>query len=138
MALSDYVDTILNRPTALIMLEQMRKLFMRLYPYMVPDFAHLADVQTALSEIDLKLEALAVAISAHTHPVVEGAPLTGPSLEALTVPPTVITPTFALSLIIPVGYPQPTGEGVPAVMPSRQGIPDEIVATPPLSPAELF
>ena len=138
MALTSALDAILNRPAATVILEQMRKLYMRLYPYMTADFAHSEDVRVALKEIDAKLEALTSLVTSHVHPVVPNAPATSiPAISAPAMPPTVLTNSIALSLILPTGYPQPTGEAIPAVLPSRVGAPNEVVAQPPLNPADI-
>lgn len=139
MALRD-LTSILNRSPAAVMMEQMRKLYMRLYPYMVNDFAHTRDVQASLTAIDYKLEALSVAIAEHVHTVVSspvGPGVAGPSLQSVPLNPTLITPEFALELVLPAGVPQPTGEGPPAVLPSRVGPPTEQVAIPPLNISNL-
>lgn len=136
MSLLDKFGEVLNRSPASVAIEQMRKLFLRLYPYMVPDFAHLEDVQVALTEIDAKIVLLNGLIAEHVHSV-EGV-LANPSGFTAALTPTVIVPAFALGLINPVGFPQPTGEGMPAIMPSREGTPIEIVAIPPLSPADFL
>lgn len=139
MALRD-LTSILNRSPAAVMMEQMRKLYMRLYPYIVTDFAHSRDVQASLTAIDYKLEALSIAIAEHVHTVVSspvGPGIAGPSLQSVPLNPTLITPEFALELVLPVGIPQPTGEGAPAALPCRVGSPDDQVALPPLNLSNL-
>lgn len=137
MALGNLTN-LLNRPAALVVMEQMRKLYMRLYPYMVIDFAHTGDVNKSLAQLDAKINILAKALSTHVHPVVSGAPLT--SIAAISIPglpPTVMTNDIAFALIVLPGVPQPTGEAIPAILPCRVGPPTEIVAIPPLSPADI-
>jgi hypothetical protein len=116
----------------------MRKLYMRLYPYMVTDFAHTGDVNKSLAQLDAKIDALAKLMSSHIHPVPPSGPST--SVAAVTIPampPTVMTNDVALALVVLPGVPQPTGEATPAILPSRVGPPTEIVAIPPLSPADI-
>jgi hypothetical protein len=137
MALGN-LAALLNRPAALVVVEQMRKLYMRLYPYATIDFAHIGDVNKSLAQLDAKITALSDLLTAHVHPVVEGVPATGiPIISAPVLPPTVLTNDVALSLVVLPGVPQPTGEATPAVLPCRVGPPTEIVAIPPLSPADI-
>ena len=100
---------------------------MRLYPYMISDFAHIGDVNKSLAQIDVKLNTLLKLISSQ-NPV---------GLAIPVLPPTIMTNDIAAALVLLPGYPQPTGEALPAVLPSRIGTPAEIVAIPPLSPADI-
>lgn len=137
MALGN-ITALLNRPAALVVMEQMRKLYMRLYPYATIDFAHIGDVNKSLVQLDAKITALSELLSVHVHPVAEGVPATGmPFISVPALPPTVLTNDIALSLIVLPGVPQPTGEAIPAVLPCRVGPPTEIIAIPPLSPADI-
>lgn len=137
MALGN-LSALLNRPAASVIVEQMRKLYMRLYPYMVVDFAHTGDVNKSLAQLDAKINLLATMLSQHIHPVVPNAPSTKVAIgSAPALPPTVLTPDIALGLVVLPGVPQPTGEAIPAILPSRVGPPTEIVAIPPLSPADI-
>lgn len=124
---SHNLSSLLNRSAASVVMEQMRKLYMRLYPHMVSDFAHIGDVDEALRQIDMKLDILLGLISSQ-NPV---------GLTIPVLPPTVMTNYIAESLVLLPGYPQPTGEATPAIIPSRIGTPAEIVAVPPLSPADI-
>lgn len=140
MATIDSLTSLLNRSPASYALEQLRKLALRVYPYFVPDFAHLGDVQIALTEIDAKLAALATLIATHVHVVLPVPPLglaAAPSGFLSPIVPTIITNAVGLGLVDPIGTPQPTGEGPPLLAPARRATPMELVAIPPISPADL-
>lgn len=133
MALLDSIQSFLTRSPADVMQEQMRKLYLRLYPYIAQDFLHQEDARIASEATFAQLELLAIATAAHVH-ASPGAP------SGVMVPsnPAVVTlPTAGLALILAVGTPQPTGEGM-ALLPSRVSTPVESVALPPLSPAEFI
>ena len=135
MALSDILMEQLNRSPASVFIEQMRKLYMRTYPYVAQDFVHRGDLAIILKEIDAKLIALSAAIATHPHVVAGQATL--PSGIAVPTPATVQSIAVAESLILAAGLPQPTGEGPPAILPSRVGTPLDIIAIPPLSPTDF-
>jgi hypothetical protein len=136
MALGNLAEY-LNRSPASVIIEQMRKLYMRIYPYMVLDYVHSGDMQITLGQLNAKIDALAAAMDTHVHAVPAGAVVTSTSGSATSgLPPAVLTDAIALSLILPAGVPQPTGEAVPAILPSRIGTPTEIVAIPPLNPID--
>ena len=103
---------------------------------MATDFSHQNDVQTALQVLDGKIALLSEAIAIHIHAT---SPLGGTAPSGFLIPivPTVLTGAYGYSQILPAGYPQPTGEGPPAIYPSRAASPLEVVAIPPLSPADF-
>ena len=139
MVLISVLESTLNRSPASVMVEQMRKLYMRLYPYMVPDFAHRGDVEEALVEVNAKLLYLQGLIKLHVHGTPSGSVVSTPPLEPITdLTPVVLKPTVGESLVLLVGEPQPTGEGPPALLPSRVGTPMEVLVTPPLGPSDLL
>lgn len=132
------LELLLNRSAASYLTEQIRKLYMRLYPYMVYDFGHIGDINESLIQLDAKIDALAKLLSTHVHPVPPGAAVSSVAAVQLpALPPTVMANDIALGLVILPGVPQPTGEALPAVLPSRVGPPTEIIATPPLNPADI-
>ena len=55
MSLLDKVGAILNRSPADVMMEQMRKLYMRLYPYMANDFAHIQDIEKTIVQLNSQI-----------------------------------------------------------------------------------
>lgn len=138
MALLDSLQSFLNRSPADVMMEQMRKLYLRLYPYIVEDFAHIEDVRLSTEAIAAQLQALSAAIASHIHTVPEAPGAALPSGTSVPPNPAVIfIPAVGWALVLAVGTPQPTGEGV-ALFPSRVATPIEGVALPPLAPSDFL
>ena len=65
--LSKAVEKLLNRSPGEIMVEQLKKLYLRLYPYVIQDFVHKEDVNAALQAVSADLMTLRLAILKHTH-----------------------------------------------------------------------
>ena len=132
MALSEKVIKLLTRSPGDVAREQIRKLYLRLYPYIIGDFVHLADLNTALVAVQAELAAIKAQLAAHIHPTTD-AP-TGPAGGATGVNPAVIaTSQEALALVVPNGVPQPTGAGI-SIYPSR--VDPDPIAIPPINPLD--
>lgn len=137
MALSDSFRSLLERSPASVLEEQIRKLYMRLYPFFTRDFVHLQDMRITLAQLSAQVTELQAAMILHTHVSAAPGQPTSPGIAVVTnVVPANLNTAVAESLIVPGGVPQPTGEGVAQVA-SRIGPPSEIVAIPPLDPASL-
>lgn len=137
MALLDKLSAVLNRSPADVAKEQIRKLYLRLYPYIVDDFPHKQDVFNALAAVQLELAELKLVVQRHTHVVAAvGAGNTAPMSDILNpVSPAVIpSDAVARSLVIPGGAPQPTGAGI-SIQDTRLDI--DPIAIPPLDPSTL-
>ena len=135
MALPGKILDLLNRSPALIAIEQLRKVYLRVYPYMVLDFVHKGDLAIAFASVQAELEQIKTLLRLHTH--VSAAPGSPVTPTAIPVPP--VTPsvmpydTVGLSFIVPGGVPQPTGGGI-SLQPSRlDPIP---IAVPPINPLD--
>ena len=102
------------------------------------DFAHIQDIEKTIVQLNSRLYALELAHSEHVHEVIlEGVP-TLPTSSSASGAPIEFDNGSGLALIMAAGVPQPTGEGPPAVLPSRVGTPMETVAIPPISPSEFL
>jgi len=136
MALSEYANKLLNRSPADVVIEQLKKLYMRLYPHIVQDFVHYGDLRIAIAELNAQIASLQAALASHTHNA-EGTP-TSPAIGVPSATtPVIPAQSVGLALVLPAGLPQPTGEGI-ALVPSKVGSPDEVIALPPLSPTDLL
>ena len=142
MALSSNVSELLNRSPASVAEEQLFQLYNRIYPLMMIDFMHKADIIAAFQQVAATLQAILSAITGHTHLLIAVTPASPTSPGIVPAPPIVpptIVPSGAvgMSLVIPGGTPQPTGEGV-ALLPSRQPIDGKPIAIPPLNPVDIL
>lgn len=135
MALLTSLSELLNRSPASVLMEQMRKLYMRLYPYIAVEFVHVEDNLVTMAQLSAQIAELQLALASHTHIAPDTPPSPGLGIPGNAIP---VVPTNALGLanILPAGFPQPTGEGI-AILPSRIGTPIEIVAIPPLTPTDF-
>lgn len=144
MAISDKVMALLQRSPGDVAVEQFRKLYYRLYPYLVFDFAHKEDVRLATSAIYTELESIKLLLRTHVHPV---SPPTAPGLPQVAAPTLLPIPPVNLSVvsveaiatanILPGLAPQPLS-GEISLQPSRRAIggPDDLVAIPPINPLD--
>ena len=144
MAISDKVLSLLQRSPGDIAVEQFRKLYYRLYPYIIFDFAHKEDVRIANASIYSELQQIKLLLQTHIHPV---SPPTAPGLPQVAAPtvtpvppvsPTVVpTEAIAASFVLPGLAPQPLS-GEISLQPSRLPIggPQDLVAIPPINPLD--
>lgn len=136
MAFSDFIDVLLNKSPGRVIEEQIKVLYNRLYPLIAQDFRTIFDDRAAWIQHNIEENLRETRYNAHSHLTTDGPPTLSPAtapIPAATVP----TEVIAISLIIPVGVPQPTGEGIPALLPVRVSSPLDQVATPPLNPNQL-
>ena len=137
MALSGKLVEMLTRSPADVAREQLRKVYLRIYPYMIGDFAHKADLAVAFASIYAELQQIKILLQTHTHLVTKptpGAPVSPTPIPVFPVAPSVQPGEgVALSLVVPGGVPQPTGAGI-SMQPSRLD-PDPI-AIPPINPLD--
>lgn len=135
MALPDGVLALLNRAPGLTAVEQLRKLWLRMYPYALIDFVHKGDLRVAISAIQAELVEIKTILATHVHPTAAGPT----SVMAGVVPPVNPAVQFGegigLSLIVPGGVPQPIGNSI-SIQPSR--VDPDPVAIPPLDPSILL
>lgn len=131
MALSDKVLNLLNRSPGDYAKEQIRKLYLRLYPYIIGDFYHKDDLRTTFLSIQAELAALKLALNTHVHTSSPGGGPTTPNVTPLLGTPTNLTPTESVGrgLIVPGGVPQPIGNEI--ILQESRIDPNPIV-TPPL------
>lgn len=136
MALPDAITTVLTRSPGMIAIEQIRKLWLRLYPYALIDFVHRNDLRVALGAVQAELAQIKTLLATHVHAT---SATGGPSSTMFgSVPPVnpavQFTDELGLALIVPGGVPQPIGNAA-LPQPSRQD-PDPI-AIPPIDPSLL-
>ena len=135
MALSDNLVFLLTRSRAELAKEQLRNMYLRIYPYIIDDFPHKDDLKTAFVAIEAELSQIKSLLQSHIHPQppVGGAP-TPPAIVTTPVNPAVIPKDItANSLIVPGGVPQPVGGSI-SIQPSRRDI--NPIATPPINPLD--
>ena len=135
MALFDKISAVLNRSPAEVAKEQIRKLYLRLYPYIVDDFPHKTDVLNALTAVEIELAEIKLVIQRHVHVV----PATGPTSPMADIlrpvsPAVIPSDAIARSYVIPSGAPQPTGAGI-SIQDTR--LDPNPIAIPPLDPSTL-
>ena len=135
MALLNSVAELLNRKPGDVVKEQMKKLYLRLYPYIIDDFAHKEDLNIAMSAVAQELLQIKGLLQGHVHATTTpGAPTSPTAIFVPPVRPDVIpTEVFARALVLPGGIPQPTGEGI-SIQPSR--VDPNPIAIPPLNPLD--
>lgn len=135
MGLSSSILELLNRSPADVAREQLRKLYLRIYPYIIGDFAHKQDLEIAFASIYGELQQLKVLLQFHTH--VGTAPGTPGSPTTISIPPVspAVRPEEAIAnaLVIPGGIPQPTGGGI-SLQPSR--LDADPIVIPPINPLD--
>lgn len=133
MSVSDKITSLLSRSPGDVALEQIRKLYLRLYPHVIGDFAHKDDLEIAFESVRAELIQIKLYLQTHGHPV-KGV-VAGPSpLPVTPVSPTVKpTEANAYANVVPGGVPQPTGVGI-SIQPSR--VDPDPIAIPPLNPIE--
>jgi hypothetical protein len=133
MALLDSLISSLTRSPGDVAKEQFKKLYLRLYPYIVGDFYHKGDMDAAMATVLAELQETKAILQLHIHPVTGVS--TGPSaFPVFPVSPTVKpTPTIGESLIVRGGVPQPTGAGI-SFQESR--IDPNPLAIPPINPLD--
>ena len=137
MALLDKLSAALNRTPAEVAKEQIRKLYLRLYPYMVDDLPHKRDVEIALVQVQKELAEIKLVLQRHTHIVAAaGAGVTAPMSDIVQpVSPAVLPQeTIARSFVVPSGALQPTGAGI-SIQDTR--VDTDPIAIPPLDPSTL-
>ena len=135
MALSGKIAELLTRSPADVAREQLRKLYLRMYPYIVGDFAHKEDLNIAFTSIKLELQQIKGTLQAHTHVSASPGSLVTPttSIVSPVVPSVQPTEAIANSLVVPGGVPQPTGGGI-SLQPSR--LDPNPIAIPPINPLD--
>ena len=126
----------LNKDPRLIVAEQVRALYGRLYPFMVApppvgyaDFFTSADLLVAFGAILQELTTIKLALQAHTHPSIGTPPVLPPLPVNIAVLP---TPKFGLAQIVPPGVADPLGSS--ALLSARALT---LPATPPIDPTIL-
>jgi hypothetical protein len=130
VSLSEKIGAMLTRSPGSVAVEQFRKLYLRLYPYVLEDFAHKRDLDIAFVTISAELAAIKLLLQTHAHPAIgTPTPLPIPPVSPSVIPGSAI----AVSLIVPGGVPQPTGAGI-SIQPSR--IDPNPIAIPPLNPLD--
>lgn len=137
MALPDGITALLTRSPGQVAVEQIRKLWLRLYPYALVDFVHRNDLRVALGAVQAELAQIKTILATHVHGT---SPAGGPSSTLVgSVPPVnpavQFTDELGLALIVPGGVPQPIGNSV-SIQPSR--VDPDPVAIPPLDPSILL
>lgn len=133
MSLSSKLLEMVSIPPGMIVMDQMRRLYYRLYPYMLLDFSHKADIAAALGVIQADVTALKLLYNTHTHPVAGVVATPTPNLS-MTSPSYIQLDVVGLANLIPGGVMQPTGQDV-AFFPSRVA-PDPLTV-PPIDPTIL-
>jgi len=124
---------LLTRSPGDVAKEQIKKLYLRLYPYIIGDFSHKDDLKLAFESINLELQEIKIMLQAHIHPV-EGLVASPTALPIPPVTPSVVpSDVIARSLEIPGGVPQPTGAGVSI---QRSRIDNDPIAIPPINPLD--
>jgi hypothetical protein len=136
--------SLLTRSPGTVALEQFGKLYYRLYPYLIIDFAHKEDVRLATATIYSELQQIKLLLQTHVHPV---SPATAPGLPQVAAPtitpvppasPSVVaTEAIAASFVLPGLVPQPLS-GEISLQPSRFPIggPLDAIAIPPINPLD--
>lgn len=134
MALSEKVVSLLTRSPASVVKEQIKKLYLRLYPYIVDDFVHKEDLKIANETIYLELEKIKKSFAIHIHATTPLGASLPPAGADLVVSPSVIpSDKIAKSFIVREGVPQPTGAGI-SYQPSR--IDTDPISVPPINPID--
>lgn len=133
MSISDKIVELLSRSPGDVALEQIRKLYLRLYPHIIGDFSHKDDLNIAFEAIRSELIQIKLFLQMHGHPV-KGV-VAGPSPIPVSPVSTLVKPTTtnAYANVVPGGVPQPTGAGI-SIQPSR--VDPDPIAIPPLNPIE--
>lgn len=136
MALPDSLIRAITRSPGDVAKEQFKKLYLRLFPYIVDDFYYKGDIDVAFTALQAELEQLRLLLRTHVHTVAAvGAGATTPT----TVPVLDVTPgiqpegVLGDALVVPAGAPQPTGAGIS--MQDTKADPDPI-AIPPINPLD--